>query len=201
MADSFVVSAGAPLSGAVRVSGGTKNAGLKQMAAALLAPGVTTIRNVDPVDDLDVMIDVLRGMGAGVEWTGPHEVQVDATGPLRPETPYELVTLMRASVNVLGPLVGRFGEARVAMPGGDNIGSRPLDMHFRGLTAMGVEIQRRPRLHRGAREAAHRDARRARLPEQRRHREPVDRRGARQRARPSSRTRRVSRRSSSSRRC
>ena len=53
------------------MSGGTKNAGLKQMAAALLAPGVTTIRNVDPVDDLDVMIDVLRGMGAGVEWTGP----------------------------------------------------------------------------------------------------------------------------------
>jgi len=140
MQDSFVVVAGPPLSGTVRVSGGTKNAGLKQMAAALLAPGVTTIRNVDPVDDLDVMVDVLRGMGAGVEWSGPHEIKVDATGPLRPETPYELVTLMRASINVLGPLVGRFGEARVAMPGGDNIGSRPLDMHFRGLTAMGVEI-------------------------------------------------------------
>ena len=72
MADSFVVSAGAPLSGAVRVSGGTKNAGLKQMAAALLAPGVTTIRNVDSVDDLDVMMDVLRGMGAGVTWSGEH---------------------------------------------------------------------------------------------------------------------------------
>jgi UDP-N-acetylglucosamine 1-carboxyvinyltransferase len=79
-------------------------------------------------------------MGAEVDWSGPHEIRIDATGPLRPETPYELVTLMRASINVLGPLVARFGEARVAMPGGDNIGNRSLDMHFRGLTAMGAEI-------------------------------------------------------------
>jgi UDP-N-acetylglucosamine 1-carboxyvinyltransferase len=141
MQDCFVVSAGAPLSGTVRVSGATKNAGLKQMTAALLAPGVTTIRNVDPVDDLDVMIDVLRGIGAGVEWGRDGELQVDANGPLRPETPYELVTLVRASINVLGPLVARCGEARVAMPGGDNIGNRSLDMHFRGLTAMGAEIR------------------------------------------------------------
>jgi UDP-N-acetylglucosamine 1-carboxyvinyltransferase len=140
MTDAFVVGAGAPLAGTVRVSGATKNAGLKQMAAALLAPGVTTLRNVDPVDDLDVMIDVLRSMGAGVEWSRDRELRVDATGPLRPETPYELVSLMRASINVLGPLLARCGEARVAMPGGDNIGNRRLDMHFRGLNAMGAEL-------------------------------------------------------------
>src|SRR6266540_4190254 len=110
------------------------------MAAALLAPGITTLRNVDPVADLDVMIDVLRAIGAHVEWTGASELQIDASAHLHAEAPYELVTRMRASINVLGPLLARCGEARVAMPGGDNIGSRKLDMHFRGLEAMGAEL-------------------------------------------------------------
>jgi UDP-N-acetylglucosamine 1-carboxyvinyltransferase len=140
MTDSFVVRAGRPLHGSVRIAGATKNAGTKQMAAALLAPGVTTLRNLDPVADLDVMIDVLRAIGAGVEWTGPTELRIDASAPLHAEAPYELVTRMRASINVLGPLLARCGEARVAMPGGDNIGSRKLDMHFRGLESMGVEL-------------------------------------------------------------
>src|SRR6187455_657709 len=140
MSDSFVVRAGGPLHGTVRVSGATKNAGTKQMAAALLAPGVTTLRNVDPVADLDVMIDVLRAIGAHVEWTGATELQIDASSSLHAEAPYELVTRMRASINVLGPLLARCGQARVAMPGGDNIGSRKLDMHFAGLEAMGAEL-------------------------------------------------------------
>jgi UDP-N-acetylglucosamine 1-carboxyvinyltransferase len=125
----------------VRLAGATKNAGTKQMAAALLASGITTLRNLDPVADLDVMIEVLRAIGADVAWAGPTELRIDATGPLRPEAPYELVTRMRASINVLGPLLARCGEARVAMPGGDNIGSRKLDMHFRGLESMGVELR------------------------------------------------------------
>lgn len=120
--------------------GATKNAGLKQMAAALLAPGVTVLRNVHPVLDLEAMLDVMRAIGADVEWTGTNELTIDATGPLTPEAPYELVTRMRASINVLGPLLARCREARVAMPGGDNIGSRKLDMHFRGLQAMGAEL-------------------------------------------------------------
>jgi UDP-N-acetylglucosamine 1-carboxyvinyltransferase len=139
--DSFWVCAGAPLTGTVRVAGATKNAGLKQMAAALLAPGTTSLRNFDPVLDLDVMIEVMSAIGAEVDWSGPNELRIDATGPLVPEAPYELVTQMRASINVLGPLLARCGEARVAMPGGDNIGSRKLDMHFRGLQAMGVELE------------------------------------------------------------
>ena len=139
--DAIVVTAGGPLEGRVRVSSATKNLGLKQMTAALLAPGVTTIRNVDRVTDLDVMIDVLRAVGAGVEWAGERDLVIDATGPLRPETPYELVTRLRASVNVLGPLLTRCGEAKIAMPGGDDIGSRPLDMHVRGLRAMGAELE------------------------------------------------------------
>jgi UDP-N-acetylglucosamine 1-carboxyvinyltransferase len=139
--DCFVARAGAPLHGTVRVSGATKNSGTKQMAAALLAPGRTVIGNVDPVADLDVMIDVLRAIGAVVEWSGPRELSIDASADLHAESPYELVTRMRASVNVLGPLLARCGEARVAMPGGDNIGARKLDMHFRGLESMGVELR------------------------------------------------------------
>lgn len=129
-----------PLYGTIKVSGATKNSGLKQLAAALLASGETHVRNLPRVRDLDVMLDVLRAVGAEVEWTGPDELRLDTSGPLRPEAPYELVRQMRASINVLGPLVARCGEARVALPGGDNIGSRRLDMHIRGLEALGAEV-------------------------------------------------------------
>ncbi len=138
--DRYVVRSGAPLSGSVRVSGMTKNAGLKQMASALLAPGETVLHNVTPVADLGVMIDLVRAVGAGAEWTEPDQLRLDTSGPIIPEAPYELVSRMRASINVLGPLLARCGEARVAMPGGDNIGSRKLDMHFEGLQAMGAEL-------------------------------------------------------------
>lgn len=131
---------GPALSGSVQISGATKNSGLKLMAASLLAPGVTVLRNMAPVGDLDVMIELLRAIGADVAGTGPEEVTVDSSGPLRPVAPYELVSRMRASINVLGPLLARCGEVRVARPGGDNIGSRKLDMHVRGLEAMGAEV-------------------------------------------------------------
>jgi UDP-N-acetylglucosamine 1-carboxyvinyltransferase len=129
-----------PLAGTVKVSGATKNSGLKQLAAALLAPGVTHVRNLPRVRDLDVMLDVLRAVGAAVVWSGVDELTLDTSGSLQPEAPYELVRQMRASINVLGPLVARCGEARVALPGGDNIGDRRLDMHIRGLEAMGAEV-------------------------------------------------------------
>lgn len=138
--DAVVVRPGPPLSGTVRVSGATKNSGLKQLAAAILAPGKTRVRNIPRVTDLDVMMEVLRAIGVSVEWVGPEELALDTGGTLVPEAPYELVTQMRASINVLGPLLARCGEARVALPGGDNIGSRKLDMHFSGLAAMGAEL-------------------------------------------------------------
>jgi UDP-N-acetylglucosamine 1-carboxyvinyltransferase len=137
----YVVRGGHRLSGTVRVAGMTKNAGLKQMAASLLAQGTTVLRNVTPVVDLDVMIDLLRGIGASVEWAGPEVLQITVGEELEPEAPYELVSQMRASINVLGPLLARLGHARVAMPGGDNIGSRKLDMHFAALEAMGAELE------------------------------------------------------------
>jgi UDP-N-acetylglucosamine 1-carboxyvinyltransferase len=137
----YVVRPGGALRGTVRVSGMTKNAGLKQMAAALLAPGVTTLHNITtPVADLDVMIELLGEIGATVTWQGDSALRIDVASELRPECSYELVRRMRASINVLGPLLARAGQARVAMPGGDNIGSRKLDMHFRALESMGVEL-------------------------------------------------------------
>jgi UDP-N-acetylglucosamine 1-carboxyvinyltransferase len=136
----FRVRASGPLEGVVPISGATKNSGLKLMAASLLVPGVTTLRNMPAVRDLDVMVELLREIGAEVEY-GNGEVRVDASEDLIPEAPYELVTRMRASFNVLGPLIARCGQARVALPGGDNIGSRKVDMHLRGLEAMGAEVE------------------------------------------------------------
>jgi UDP-N-acetylglucosamine 1-carboxyvinyltransferase len=137
----FALRPNGPLHGKVRVSGATKNSGTKQMAAALLAPGVTTLRNMPRVRDLDVMAELLTSIGAHVELVGTHEVRIDASGDLVPEAPYELVSRIRASFNVLGPLVARCGQARVALPGGDNIGSRKVDMHLRGLEAMGADVE------------------------------------------------------------
>ena len=138
---SFLVRSGNPLEGTVRIAGATKNAGLKQMCAALLAPGTTILRNMTPVGDLPLMVELFGRMGAEIRQPEADVLEVHTQGAITPEAPYELVSRMRASVNVLGALLGRCGEARVAMPGGDNIGSRKLDMHFRGLEAMGTRIE------------------------------------------------------------
>jgi UDP-N-acetylglucosamine 1-carboxyvinyltransferase len=125
--DRYVVRPGARLAGTVRVAGMTKNAGLKQMAAALLAPGTSTLRNVTSVADLETMMELLGAIGADTQWVADDAIAIDVSEQLVAEAPYELVSRMRASINVLGPLLARTGAARVAMPGGDNIGSRKLD--------------------------------------------------------------------------
>jgi UDP-N-acetylglucosamine 1-carboxyvinyltransferase len=109
------------------------------MAAALLAPGTSTIRNIPDIADVQTMCDVLQGLGVRVE-RSDHTLSIDAGDVSSVEAPYEMVARMRASIVVLGPLVGRLGRARVALPGGCNIGSRKIDMHIRGLEALGVEI-------------------------------------------------------------
>jgi UDP-N-acetylglucosamine 1-carboxyvinyltransferase len=136
--DRLFVTGGTRLAGSVRVSG-AKNSALKLMAAALLAPGRTTLRNVPRIQDCATMGEVLRHLGAGVTWD-EDTVTIDARSLSCVEAPYELVRQMRASIVVLGPLLGRGGHARVAMPGGDNIGSRPIDLHISGLRKMGAEI-------------------------------------------------------------
>jgi UDP-N-acetylglucosamine 1-carboxyvinyltransferase len=137
--DRLVVKGGPRLSGTVAI-GGAKNSALKVMAASLLADGRTTVQNVPDIADCRTMADVLERVGVGVA-RRDHEIEIDATGALGMETPYELVRRMRASILVLGPLLARRGRARVAMPGGCNIGRRKIDLHIRGLQRMGVEFE------------------------------------------------------------
>jgi UDP-N-acetylglucosamine 1-carboxyvinyltransferase len=132
----LLVTGGPSLAGSVRI-GGAKNAALKVMAAALLAEGRTVLRNVPDISDCGTMIDVLERLGVRVE-RDEAAVVIDTSGPLGIETPYELVRRMRASILVLGPLLARTGRARVAMPGGCNIGRRRIDLHIRGLERMGT---------------------------------------------------------------
>jgi UDP-N-acetylglucosamine 1-carboxyvinyltransferase len=135
----LLVTGGARLSGTIRASG-AKNSALKLMAAALLAPGRTVLRNVPRIHDCVLMGEVLEHLGAGVAWDG-GTVTIDAADLSSVEAPYDLVRQMRASIVVLGPLLARAGRAEVAMPGGDNIGSRPIDLHINGLRKMGAEIR------------------------------------------------------------
>jgi UDP-N-acetylglucosamine 1-carboxyvinyltransferase len=135
--DSFVIRPGPPLEGTVTV-GGAKNSTLKLMAATLLAEGEHTLHNVPRIADVETMCDLLVSMGVDVARTAPHTLVISRPAAIQAEAPYELVERMRASIVVLGPLLARLGEARVAMPGGDDFGSRPIDMHLAGLEQMGA---------------------------------------------------------------
>jgi UDP-N-acetylglucosamine 1-carboxyvinyltransferase len=134
--DRLIVTGGVRIAGSVRLSG-AKNSALKLMAAALLAPGRTVLRNVPKIQDCLTMGDVLERLGEAVAWDGPT-VSIDATELRSDEAPYDLVSRMRASILVLGPLLARCGRASVAMPGGCNIGSRKIDLHLKGLQKMGA---------------------------------------------------------------
>lgn len=140
-----------PLDGTVYV-GGAKNSALKLMAAALLAPGTSTIHNVPDILDVTVMGQLLERLGCTVDIAHPHDldptagpvsgtVRIDVPEELGWEAPYELVRRLRASIAVLGPLVARCHRASVALPGGDAIGSRGLDMHMAGLRELGAEVR------------------------------------------------------------
>ena len=129
---------GVPLSGEVRVAG-AKNAALPILAAALLTAAPVRIRNVPQLNDVRTMVRLLERMGVKVE-AGTHDVALDARMVSEPFAPYDLVKTMRASILTLGPLLARFGEARVSLPGGCAIGERPVDLHIKGLTAMGADI-------------------------------------------------------------
>ena len=135
--DRFRVFGGTPLRGEVTISG-AKNSVLKLMAASLLATGKTTITNVPDIADVDIMADLLTRLGCTVV-RGSSEVSIDVPQIPGHRADYDLVRKMRASINVLGPLVARVGEAEVALPGGDAIGSRGLDFHIKGLEALGAK--------------------------------------------------------------
>jgi UDP-N-acetylglucosamine 1-carboxyvinyltransferase len=136
--DAFVVRGGQPLHGTVRVSG-AKNSALKLVAAALLAPGRFTLHNVPDIADMRVMAAVLEHLGCTVEREDTTLV-LDVPEVVGDSTPAHLVSKLRASIVVLGPLLARRGHVRVATPGGCNLGNRAIDMHLSGLARMGAEI-------------------------------------------------------------
>jgi UDP-N-acetylglucosamine 1-carboxyvinyltransferase len=141
--DAIRLRGGTKLRGKVRISG-AKNAALPILCATLLSDGASLLRNVPALRDIDTTAALLRFLGRGVTVDAPL-VRVDAGSKIKPEAPYELVKQMRASILVLGPLLARFGRAKVSLPGGCAIGARPVDQHLKGLEAMGATI----RLERG----------------------------------------------------
>ncbi len=139
--NSIRVTGGVPLHGEVVVHG-AKNAALKHMVAALLAPGSHRLDNVPGILDVEIMGDVLEHVGATCTRSG-DSLLIEAPEHPNPEAPLALVRRMRASILILGTLLARCGEARVALPGGDDFGSRPIDMHLDGLRQMGAEFELR----------------------------------------------------------
>ena len=133
------VEGGARLSGTVRTLG-AKNAVLKEIVSTLLAPGRHHLTNVPSILDVELMARVLEHTGCRVE-EGDHELWIVVPEEPRPEAPIELVRQMRASIVVLGPLLARCGEARVALPGGDDLGARPIEWHMHGLEQMGATFE------------------------------------------------------------
>jgi UDP-N-acetylglucosamine 1-carboxyvinyltransferase len=136
----LIVRPSGPLAGVVPISG-AKNSVLKLMAATTLAEGTSVLHNVPRISDVDDMGDLLAAMQLSTRWVGPNDLEITRGPEVLPEAPYEIVERMRASIVVLGPLVARFGRARVALPGGDDFGPRPVDMHLAALEQLGVSFE------------------------------------------------------------
>ena len=137
--DKLLIRGGRRLTGQVPIAG-AKNAALPELCAALLVDQPVLLHNVPQLQDVSTMLRLLRSMGVVAERSASDEVSLDASQITAPEAPYDLVKTMRAAILVLGPLLARCGHARVSLPGGCAIGSRPVDQHIKGLQAMGAEI-------------------------------------------------------------
>lgn len=137
--DRLIITPGGPLEGEVRI-GGAKNSALKLMAATVVAPGRHVLRNVPRISDVELMGEVLEALGVAVEWQDDALV-IDSSGDVHFDAPVELVERMRASTALLGPLLARCGEARMALPGGDDFGPRPIDLHLQSLEALGASFE------------------------------------------------------------
>ena len=136
--DKLVIEGGFPLKGEVTISG-AKNAALPILISSLLSDEILNLQNVPNLQDIKTCIDLLRALGVRVKRQG-NECFLDANDVNNFDAPYDLVKTMRASILVLGPLLAKHGEAKVSLPGGCAIGSRPVDIHIKGLELMGAEI-------------------------------------------------------------
>ncbi len=137
--DKLIIRGGHSLNGEIEISG-AKNAALPELCAALLTDQEVVLRNVPKLQDVSTMLKLIRNMGVTCAHEDDGTVRLNAGALNKPEAPYEMVKTMRASVLALGPLLARFGHAKVSLPGGCAIGSRPVDQHIKGLQAMGAQI-------------------------------------------------------------
>ena len=136
----YIVQGGKPLFGEVEISG-AKNAAVAIIPAALLVDGVCRIENIPQISDVTMSLKILEQLGAGIRFINPHTVEIDCTHIHTTRTHYELGRKIRASYYLIGALLGRFGQAEVAMPGGCNFGGvRPIDQHVKGFTALGAKV-------------------------------------------------------------
>ena len=136
----YVIHGGRPLYGKVEISG-AKNAAVGIIPAALLVEGPCRIENIPAISDVDLLLDILRELGANVRMLNRTTVEVDCTGARCMTVPYAAGRKLRASYYLLGAMLGRFGEAEVPLPGGCDFGSRPIDQHLKGLAALGAEVR------------------------------------------------------------
>lgn len=137
--DNIIIRGGKPLFGTIEASG-AKNAALPLLAASILVEGPVVYHRIPHLKDITTMMTLISYQGAEVTFDDQSRIHIDASSADKPEAPYELVKTMRASALVLGPLLARFGRAKVSLPGGCAIGARPIDMHLKGLEAMGATI-------------------------------------------------------------
>lgn len=141
MNDNLVIQGGQPLYGNVHISG-AKNAALVLIAASIMAEGETILDNVPKICDVQVMIEILNEMGVEAHWNEDQSLAIKPPqGLVKTKTPYELAKMLRASNLFLGALLGRQGEAVISLPGGCDIGSRPMDLHLKGVQALGAEVE------------------------------------------------------------
>ena len=136
----IVITGGQPLTGKVRVSG-AKNAALTAISAALLARGDVYLENVPNISDVQIMLEIIRELGSRYEWVSQDCVKINSPDNLSYTTPYHQVKKLRASNLLLGSLLARVGKAHIALPGGCNIGSRPMDLHIKGLVNLGAKVE------------------------------------------------------------
>lgn len=136
----YIINGGRPLSGEVLVSG-AKNAALAVIASSVLVDGVSRIENIPKINDVTLMLEILRELGAKVRLVGPSTVEIDSTSVINATASYEAMRKMRASYYLIGALLGRFGRAVVAMPGGCDLGVRPIDQHIKGFETLGAKVE------------------------------------------------------------
>ena len=138
--EKFIIKGGTPLRGEVRISG-AKNAAVALLPATLLIDGVCTITNVPNISDVQILCKILGEMGAKIDWTGKNELKIDTTNITTTQAPLDLTSKFRASYYLIGAMLGRTGEIEVGMPGGCNLGARPIDQHIKGFELLGANVK------------------------------------------------------------